>query len=304
MPLRIILGFALALVASGATAFTITDVNIVNDSSENEDEEQATFPSSPRQHSLEFFTSHEIGSPAISGGAIELTTQFRFYNGFRGEGGFAQLHKRNVVYDLLFTVQDEQNSGYTLDISTRALGYAAALWTTGTSSVRATGIDLSGRFDEDMTDGLDTLTSVAFQLVDLTIVDAVTAISPVGGGLVTVLQDSSTEFSAGEYEGTRQFGLRFTSVITPTTNVLIQNDDQGQGSVRFGLSNISNTLDATGAGLPGDLNPSDLGHFVTLRVAPRTTTIPAPSAISIFVLGLAGLFFTRRRRLAGIAFTS
>ena len=63
---------------------------------------------------------------------------------------------------------------------------------------------------------------------------------------VNNLGEGSDFHSAGSFSGTRSFALRFTTFGSGNTNVFLQNNQRGQGSVRFGLANGDARLDASG----------------------------------------------------------
>jgi hypothetical protein len=97
------------------------------------------------------------------------------------------------------------------------------------------------------------------------------------------------------FVGSRSFALRFTTVTTPTTNVFMGNTALGQGSVRFGLSNTLDALNATGGALESHSPDIDLGHFVTVTATslseppPPGVSVPEPTTTALLALGLLAL---------------
>lgn len=282
----ILLAAALLVNAQAAFAVTISAVTITNNSTPDETDTL----SGGRLH--EFRTASSIGGPVSGSGSLELTTQMQWYNGHLATGGVAQTHKRNVVYDLSFTVLDPTNSGYTLSIDTVMRGHSTAIWTgssntsSPSSAITATGTTLSGRFDSDLSDAIDELGS---QVGDLTILGALGGTS--ANDVVTrgdSALNQSRSFAAGSLSGTRTFGLRFTTATSSSTNVLAQNGEQGQGSVRYGLNNLLTGLDLSGQPQAGDLSNDQLGHFVTIRLTDLVTdpgTLPSPGSLWLLLGG-------------------
>ena len=108
------------------------------------------------------------------------------------------------------------------------------------------------------------------------------------------------ETVSGPYEGTlfsgtQSFVLRFTSDGTSTTNVFMDNGWTGQGSVRYGLSNVLGSLNASGQSQSGDaFTNAELGHFVNVEAT--FSAVPVPSAMWLFGSGLVGMAVVARRK--------
>ena len=272
-----------------AVSGTISAISTSNNSSANES-------TSAGSNIIREFQTLPFQGPVHAGGdVVSFDHQMQWYNGYYVDpvvSGAALTHRRNVNYDLKFTVEDPLNRGYTLEIDSFLRGYSTALWTSGTSSnaVTTTGTTLSGRVDTDTTDGTDTLLN---QISALTL----NASSGVTANQTTTFShkfaEDSDSYGAGAFVGTRSFALRFTSVTSGTTNVFLQNNQTGQGSNRFGLANVDSALDPTGQSQPGDLlTNGELGHFVTVKAT--FEPIPEPASLVLVVVALSGMGFMPR----------
>ena len=270
-------------------AATISTVNIVNTSAPD-----SISPVGVGRYG-EFATQTNLGAVNISGDTASFTHQMQFYNGyFIGPGGptVALTHQRNVSYDLTFTVEDPTNIGYSLEIETLLRGYSTAQWTFGGSNnaVVATGATFSGRIDTDTTDATDTL---GIQINSLTIGTG-GATANATNTFTNNLGQNTDFYSSLAFSGTREFALRFTTFGSGNTNIFLQNGQQGQGSVRFGLANADSTLNPSGQPGGDAFTPNNLGHFVTVNaVFNEIIPEPATSATAFIALASAGV---RRRR--------
>jgi hypothetical protein len=277
----------------GASLLSVEFGSIDNNSSENE--------SVSGDRTKEFSTLSSYLGVSTDATSSTLETQMRWYNGFQSKGGSAQVHKRNVTYDLLFSVFDASSLGYSLSIETLLRGYSVARLEGESGNVSVTSTTLSGRFD-DFSDMTNTLTT---QVSELTISNSTGALSNELDERTDVATDKQQSFLLDDthaFSGTRSFALRFTTLGTPTTNVFMANDVLGQGSVRFGLSNLQEALNDTGIALQGQLADIELGHFVTVTATslseppPPPISAPEPTSIALLALGLAGMGMTARRR--------
>lgn len=269
-----------------AQAASVLNLSLTNNSSVDSQTQNTGF-------AREFATEHSFGLPVVSGDTITFTSRMATYNGhYVDDGGptVALVHKRNVVYDLSFTVDDPLNRGYTITVDSGMRGFAEAIWEMGGSNVVATGLTVSGRIDTDTNDDNDTLTN---QIGELTLFsNSATANSTTPN--LRVATDTSKQLVLDEIVGTRDMAMRFTSVVTPTTNVFLQNNHQGQGSVQFGLNNTLNELDPSGQPVIGDAYaPENLGHFVTVTV--DYNPIPEPSISAIWLAMFVALLGRRKR---------
>ena len=265
--------------ASGVSASVLLVFDDISNISSPNEAESGT-------RTKEFSTQFSNLGVSTDATSSTLGTQMRWYNGFKSSGGMAQVHKRNVTYDLLFSVEDSFSLGYSLSIETILRGYSVALLEGGSGDVRATSTSLSGRFDDDLLDASDTLDTQVSQLTLLSSNGALSGENSVRGDGATDLQKSFLLDGVNAFVGPRSFALRFTTVPTSTTNVFMDNTVLGQGSVRFGLSNTLDALNATGGALESHSPDVDLGHFVTVTATslseppPPGVSVPEPTARS------------------------
>jgi hypothetical protein len=138
-----------------------------------------------------------------------------------------------------------------------------------------------------------------YQVGDLTMIN-------VGGSQATTsnpfahdLTAASKSYRGGSSVGTRSFALGFIRGGQGTYTFL-DNYGIGQASVNFGLHNTLGALDLTGQSQAGDLDSSDLGHFLTINVTPDNpvpppTSVNEPFTVALLAFGLAGVGFARRR---------
>jgi hypothetical protein len=284
--------FSALIFSSSLLQANITALNVINTSAADD-----ISPTGTGRHG-EFATQSTLGSVSIAGDTASFTHQMQFYNGYYigPDGPTAALtHSRNVSYDLSFTVLDPTNIGYTLEIDTLMRGYSTAMWTSGTSpnAVTVANTTFSGRIDTDTSDGTDTLGT---QVGSLTFgVSGATANST--DTSVNTLGESTGQYNSSGFSGTRSFALRFTTFGSGETNIFLQNNQQGQGSIRFGLENGDSILDLSGQPGGDAWSSNDLGHFVTVN-AVFAEAIPEPASIAYILctVALAGLI--RRRRPA------
>ena len=290
---------SLALLGANAhAALIVSGVSIPNDSSA---EEALDAPAVNRPR--EFHTQSSIGPVDMLGDSTSFTSHMQWYNGMQSNAGVAQVHKRNIIYDLFFTVEDPLNLGYEVGILSLLQGYSTSEYygtdvsgDGGSQAVIATSSGLSGRIDTNASDGTDTLDA---QIADLTIIGGVGATSNVSSTSSHVFNTANRNYNAGIFSGTRSFALRFTSVFTPTTNVIMQNNVSGEGSVRYGINATLASLQETGLQMTNDqYSNSDLGHFVSVAVEAQSSVppgqVPVPGTLALFGLGLGLLRLLRR----------
>ena len=274
-------------------AATISGISLSNNSSADE-----TTPAGSNVM-REFQTAGGVTIPVTTlGQDVTFQHHMQWYNGYRVDpsvSGSALIHRRNVNYDLEFTVEDPLGQGYAVQIDSLLRGYSAAMWTSGASAnaVTATGTSLSGRIDTDTADATDTLGA---QIPGLTVTAASGTTANSTAPATSDFAEINDSFSTTTFTGTRNFALRFTTVGSTTTNVFLQNNQTGQGSVRYGLANSDTALDPTGQPQPGDAFPDpSLGHFVTVTAS--FNPIPEPEGTALVLLATA-LLRCRRRSAA------
>ena len=271
--------------AGSSQAATLDAIAVINNSSAN----QTDNGSRPQ----EFYTSNNLGTVNTVGNTSSFTSHTQWYNGFVGNGGVAQVHPRQVSYDLLFTVLDPSNDGYDLVVDILLQGYSTAIWTSGTNAnaVVATGTTFSGRIDTDTSDASNTLNT---QLNDLTTSADSGATANNTTPNVTNFDTGTDLYNAGSFVGTRSFALRFTTATNPSTNVFLQNNQTGQGSVRFGINNVLAALNPSGQSQGGELSNPELGHFVGITLTSNASAVPAPAGLVLMTMVGLGLLLRKR----------
>ena len=108
------------------------------------------------------------------------------------------MHKRNVHYDLLFTINDPLNEGYSLSVSSLMQGYSTASLDSG-NNVNATSSTLSGRIDTDTTDTL------IDQIAGLTVTSASSVSDTTTSDLEHNFGSVTDLCEAGSFIGTQSF---------------------------------------------------------------------------------------------------
>jgi|GEM_PF-2928114 len=233
---------AFGFIGSNALAQTISNVGTVDQSTidDNQDESQ-------------FSTAVSVGPVSDSALQSTFTQRMAFRNTNVGAGGIAQVNKRNVAFELSFTVEDPDATGFLLRIDELMRGISGINWTSGGSGTAlATGLSMVAQYD-DSTDAPDTFTLIG-SLVGLG-TDGVQVSEP---SSLAELKEREESADLGPYFGTTDFVLRFDSTFSSTTNVVFPNNAFGTGAVVYGLGPVPSGFGVT---------PSDLGHFLTITVA-------------------------------------
>lgn len=238
----VLLSLGVAMVATtSASAQSIVGLTLTDSSSPPPTNPNATFQ-----------VSQTLGDPALVGATASFTHRVAARNTRVALGQAAQVNKRNVVYQLDFTVDDPANLGFRLSVETVIRGVS---WVNPTSDADdpafASGLIFGVTWD-DSTDAPDTF--VPLQLLNGVgtpglVVDSV--------GATGELQSEDASGTAGVFVGTTSFSLRFTTVTTPTTNVGFQNGQTGSGVVEYGIGPLPDGFD--------DVDLNDLGQFLTVR---------------------------------------
>lgn len=200
-----------------------------------------------------FDSSSTVGALVVDGSSISFTHRLAFLNSLEAFGGLPQTNKCNVTYQLTFTVEDPDEVGYQVDVSSVMRGVSSVTQLEGTQIATASGLMLA------ITYGVNTTDPTAFDILPGLYGQATAGVSVTGVGSATELREvsASAPLGTGSYVGTQGFSLYFSSAQTPTTNVVFQNYNIGSGYVNYGLGQ---EVGGTGA------LPEDLGHFVTVQV--------------------------------------
>lgn len=272
----LVLGFA---AAANSRAAAISNVSVTNNSGANV---SINDPLRLR----EFRTEATVpASGAVNGNTVTLDSRFAWMSAHRVNTGgptVALLNSNLVAYDLLFTVEDPLNQGYTLAFDSVFRGYLTAKQetntSTGVSSVFSSGTLMGAHLDTGSGFG-----GLITALTTTTGVANATAANP----LVNLLVSDSGHFDAGSFSGTRSFVLRFTSVGSNTVGAL-QNFNTGEADVRFGLDpTLAGFTNATYPGLDGE-SIGTHGHFVTVSaVFGSASEVPEPATIGMVLVGFS-----------------
>jgi hypothetical protein len=200
-----------------------------------------------------------------------------FYNRHVGGGGVAQVNKRNVIYQLDFTVDDPGNVGFELTAMSFLHGISSITQTSSGGGIAATATGASFFVSiDDSTDPPDTYTTV------VPLFNTTSGVTVSGIGTSAAEERSTESASLGSFVGTTSFSLRFSTLPTPTTNVFFDNGQTGFGEIDYGLGSLAPIFLVA---------PNDLGHFVTITAR----FIPEPSCMPILFFGSASFLMTVRK---------
>ena len=211
-------------------------------------------PSSSPLTERYFETASNLGPVVIDDDIHSFTHRLAFHNSLVAGGGVTQVNKRNVFYQLTFTLDDPLGVGYQIDLTSVLRGVSSITQTSGSQSAFATGLLLGASYGIDTTDPAE-FTNFPPGLYG----QSTPGVSVSGEGAAIDLQESivSAPLAGGVFVGTSTFSLHFTSVPTPTTNVVFQNESLGEGFVNYGLGSDVGDL---------EVSTDDLGHFLTIDV--------------------------------------
>ena len=196
------------------------------------------------------------------GSEQSFDTDFRWFQGMRvnqPEGpNTALTYRKNIGFDINFTVEDPENNGYTIDVDYGLDGVITSIRETDVRMRTASGL-LLGYFNKD--DGNGLVHRSGFSVSGGTVrVEA--AETPNSKTRTFALSKS---YNPGEtFYGTRNFQIRFSSFPSPALLNLFGNNGAGEGVIQFGLNPTRDEF-VNGSNTNGKpLN--DLGLKATIRV--------------------------------------
>ena len=239
--------------------------------------------------------SSDIGATPVSqvGNTFSFTNQFSWMAAYQivpagPNAGLVFL--RHVAYDLTFTVEDSLNLGYTLSAATLLRGYLEASLVSG-DWMQTVGTAFNGFVDTGSGFGG---TIVALHSNGDTIMA-----KPDTPFLTTLVTDTAS-YTIGSFTGTRTFGLRFSTGLSPNVSLGLSNLGRGEGALRFGLDPTDPAFTLADYPGPDGEPPSLHGHFVTVNAAfaslPATPGVPEPATGVTLIAALAVVAFVRLRQ--------
>jgi hypothetical protein len=240
--LRSAAAVAVLACGGGALAQSISAVSVENTSSAEQSAPLATFT-----------TNSTLYPPSLDGAIASVTHRMAARNRRIAAGNAAQVNKRNVIFQMDFTVLDPANLGFRLSVESVIRGISAVEQSgvAEGSTAFATGLVYSVTWD-DSTDDPETYSTLGLLQGGGTPILYISASES-----AAELQEDTRAGNLGVYVGDTTFSFRFTSVTTPTTNLLFGNFVIGEGLVEYGVGPLP----------PGfeDVSAADLGHFLTFR---------------------------------------
>lgn len=240
--------------STATVSASITNVVVTNTSSPNESLPTASFE-----------TQSTLFPITNSGVTSSFGHRMGFHNEYTADGGPAQVHKRNVIYQIDFTIEDPNNFGFTLEAVSGLIGRSSVTSTSaGTGNVTGASFYVS---IDDSTDAPNTFSPFT------PLFNQTSGTSASDFASSSVLGDQFVSATVGSFVGTTSFSFEFSTVPTPTTNVFFGNNHLGFGSVDYLTSGL-------------------FGHHLTFTA---TFNVPEPGA-GCLLLFAANLWLTVRWR--------
>ena len=245
-------------------ALSVTNVTVANTSPANE------LFASGNYRVREFRSGTVATSPVtVNGAEHSFSNQFGFLMSHRvnqPEGpNFALIYLRTLGYAMNFTVEDPLNEGYTIDIDHHLRGYVTVSREEPVTVGVSGGGTMLGSFD----DGSGPVVQVGLNVFGDGLTIHGTDPESFGNKLI---DKTFSGYTSPVYTGTRTFTVAFSSHPSPALTSVIGNFGGGETEARFGLlpthasSGDPSRPDFLYAEVPGDLTPSDLGHFLDIHV--------------------------------------
>jgi hypothetical protein len=269
------------------SAAAITNISVVNNSSPSNLIAQA-------DRIREFRT--EVTTPAtatVNGNEISFTNRVAWMSAHRvlPPSGLPLTWGNSVAYDILFTIEDPLNQGYTLEIDSLARGYLTAEFDSNLgvfpSAVFASGTLMAATLNTGS--GFGGLIPPIMPPTEVATATATNA-------FVNELVEGSGTHNAGFFAGTRSFVLRY-STIASNAGAALQNFNTGEANVRFGLNPTSNLFENATYPGPDREAASQHGHFVTIRATFEgdiASEVPEPGTFVLISAAFVMLGIARR----------
>lgn len=205
--------------------------------------------------------------------------------------GVALIGLYDAGMQIQFTVEDPTHVGYNLSFDGMMRGYLTAVYTPGTSTASTPVSVGQGFFPVRLDQG------AGFSLVAGFGVSGMTATATETSPMSNVLVSSSDSHDAGNFVGTKTFGLLFDVSPSPNVSTIMQNGVEGQTSARFGLDPTQGDLELGlyANALDGEL-AANHGLFIDVNVtALAPSPVPETLGTPYMMLTLAATLMIARR---------
>lgn len=280
---------ATALSTAGiGLAATISGVTVTNNSSPN-------FTLDAVANDVQFRSSISNTAVQSSGSSVFFSSRLAFVAAMNiGPGGptVALTNPRQAYMQIVFTVEDPTNIGYTLDIDSVLRGYSTLTLASGTFAQVTYG---TGNAFLSVDGAPGTL------LLPISLMGTGTVNNTTVGSTINQLTDQSSTYTSGTFVGTHTFRLQYAAaenLFTNNLNGLLFNNNTGEVALRFG-ENVT-LPDLAGSATPGvDGDTADslgLRTTITANFNGPISDVPEPSTYALTAAGLALAVAQQRRR--------